>query len=225
MCSVEILIPTIFALRNGVKCFKEGDATRGEVSGAQTLTVLDRIAQSDSIFGPAATKANKALKFIDSGIEKGAKAIGQTEKLDKLVESSNAVSKAGALAQKLVNPLLCVAAGVRILKDEDQYSALVEETAAMGAMFGAEKLMKTGKNIFYNSACDLIDSSQCKNTITKTLSNLGTKFGTLTKGRKTLVQTGIGLAFVAGSILAYDTGKKLGKALTGRNNNTENNNT
>ena len=58
------------------------------------------------------------------------------------MSTTGANSKIGALAQKAVNPLLCVAAGVRVLNDEDQYAALIEETAAMSTMFGAESLMK-----------------------------------------------------------------------------------
>lgn len=135
----------VFAARNMKKC-ANGEGTRGTVALCQTVNTLDTVVDTanatGSIFGNMANSVGTAFKTADDAVGSVFSKVGKTEVLENATKTTGAHTKVGALAQKAVNPLLCVAAGVRVLKDEDQYAALIEETAAMGAMFGCESLMK-----------------------------------------------------------------------------------
>lgn len=119
---------------------------------------------------------------------------------------------------------MVLAAGVRVLKDDDQYSALIEETSAMGMMFGAEKLMSTAKSTLFdiaeNGAKEITESKGfiegAKNLAKQGLNTAGKWFSGLSKGGQTAAKVGIGLLFVAGSITAYNVGKAIGQKLSGR---------
>ena len=80
---------------------------------------------------------NTADNFICKTLENIGKE-GAADTLKKAAKASNC-SVVGTIASKAVNPLLVGAAGIRVLKDDDQYSALIEETSAMGMMFGYRK--------------------------------------------------------------------------------------
>ena len=196
MCptSIDGIVQTgIFFLRNGGKVASGQDTGRIGATAAQLGSLTDKISSTASIFGDA---------------------------VKTLASNAGTNSIFGAIAQKAVNPLLVGAAGIRILKDEDQYAALIEEGSAMGLMFGCEKLMKTTKNNFFKlTDCPdnvLKDTIKHSKGIKKIFANAADKFKNLTKGQKTAAKVGIGLLFVAGSIGAYSIGKTAGKKLSGR---------
>ncbi len=220
MCptSIDGIVQTgIFFLRNGGKVASGQDTGRIGATAAQLGSLTDKISSTASIFGYA---AKSATSFLDSGILAVAEKTGTTDAVKTLASNAGTNSIFGAVAQKAVNPLLVGAAGIRILKDEDQYAALIEEGSAMGLMFGCEKLMKTTKNNFFKlTDCPdnvLKDTIEHSKGIKKIFANAADKFKSLTKGQKTAAKVGIGLLFVAGSIGAYSIGKTAGKKLSGR---------
>ncbi len=214
----------IFGTRN----FGKHSAVNTAIGALQWNSVADSVANSASIFGEGLSNAaSTALEFVDSGILKATDAIGCSDAAKALSASEGTKSIIGAVANKAVNPLLCVAAGVRVLNDDDQYSALIEEGSAMGLMFGTEKLMKTGTKKFYQIAekgasSVLSESTGIKKTLADTIQKAAKGFSKLTSGQKTLAKIGIDLLFVAGSIGAYTLGKNIGKKITGRDNDAQN---
>lgn len=204
----------MFAARNTDKCLK-GDSARGEVAACQVINAVDSVSNV----------LNKADGAVESIFEK----VGKTEVLDNIMSSTGAASKVGAIAQKAVNPLLCVAAGVRVLKDDDQYAALIEESTAMGAMFGCESLMKYARSAITSSeqattglagkVATLVGSSSNVSKLAEKASSWYKNLGTTANGsaKQTLVRVGLDLLFVGGSILAYNIGKKIGEVLSHRN--------
>ncbi|MDO5436941.1 MAG: hypothetical protein Q4F80_01950 [bacterium] len=204
-----------FAVRNTEKCISQGDSTRGEVAACQAVNVIDSV--------------SNVLNNADGAIESIFEKFGKSETLNNIMESTGANSKIGGIAQKAVNPLLCVAAGARILKDDDQYAALIEESTAMGAMFGCESLMKYARSALTNQTqatsglagkvASLAESSSTVKSLSKKASEWFTKLGTSTNGsaKQTLVKIGVDALFVCGSILAYNLGHKLGETLSHRN--------
>lgn len=224
----------VFAARNTDKCIKQKDTTRGAVAACQLTSTIDGAANSaPSIFSNAARNAGQALCHADNFVEHAFSKIGGTEGVELLNSmkcATSASSKLGAVAQSAVNPLLCVSAGIRVLKDDDQYAALIEETSAMGAMFGCEALMKYARNTVTGSnqstrgiagkVAKVLDNSN--STVLKTIKEKSSNwFKDLGKGangsiKQTAARIGIDLLFVAGSILAYNTGKKIGTCLSHR---------
>lgn len=230
MCagSVDGLVQTgIFFLRNSGKVATGKDTGRVGAAGAQLASLTDKVAEEASIFGNTISGAAKsATNFIDDGILAIAEGIGgqkAVNTLNGLQEATKAGSVFGAVAQKAVNPLLVTAAGIRILKDDDQYAALIEEGCAMGAMFGAEKLMKIAKNGFFEAAENGVKTvakeaqkTGVKNNLKNIFNEAVKKYNTFGKTGKGITKVLIGLAFVAGSIGAYTIGKTVGKKLSGR---------
>lgn len=127
----------------------------------------------------------------------------------------NGICKGVNILSKLVNPILCVASGVRIYKSEDKKSSLLKESGAMGAMFGAEWAYKElfglgGKTAKYQNikvVKNIVDAGKnfCKNN--KLLGKLPQgKLGSLIKA----------LGFIAASCGAFELGSKAGKAIADR---------
>jgi len=229
----------IFCARNTGKVM-HGDVGRTGVVAMQATSVADSVANSASIFGDRiAGAASGALGAVDKGIMSIAEKAGCSEAVSKLAEKAGTNSIFGAVARKAVNPLLVGAAGIRVLKDEDQYAALIEETSAMGLMFGVEKLMKSQRNNFYklaeNAAVSVSEgvtkeaAQTAKNAlegavnsggIKKVLAGAAKKFSGLSKGKQTAIKVGLEILFVAGSIAGYSIGKNIGKKLSGRDEET-----
>lgn len=230
-----VISSVIFMTRNTDKCIRQKDTGRGAVAACQAASSLDGVASSSqSIFSNVAKGAGEVLKGADSAIESAFSKIGGEkglEALDSIKLSTGASSKIGALAQSAVNPLLCLSAGARVLKDDDQYAALIEETSAMGAMFGCEALMKYARSTVTGSkqatkglsgqVAKVLDNSN--STVLKTVKEKASGwFKNLAKGnngsiKQTAAKIGIDLLFVAGSILAYNAGHKIGTVLSHRN--------
>ncbi len=228
MCptSVDGIVQTgIFFLRNGGKVATGKDTGRFGAATAQLGSLADKVSETTSVFGEAAKSATNVL---DSGILALAEKAGKTEAVEafakKSAETLGTNSIFGAVAQKAVNPLLIGAAGIRILKDDDQYAALIEEGSAMGLMFGAEKAMRSAKSSFFKlTECTdsaLKETIEHSDGIKKIAASAAEKFKGLTKGQQSAARVGIGLLFVAGSIGAYSIGQFIGKKLSGRDKQT-----
>ena len=229
-----VVTSVLFAGRNGYKCVNQHESTRGAVALCQSVSSLDGISSSaSSLFSGVTKGAGNILKSADDAIETLFKNIGGEageKTLEKITTSTGASTKVGALAQKAVNPLLCVAAGVRVLNDDDQYAALIEESSAMAAMFGAESVMKYARSALTNSTqattglagktANLLSSSSTIKNLAEKASNWYKKLGTSTNGsaKQTLVKIGLDVLFVGGSILAYNIGKKVGEFFSNREN-------
>ena len=101
---------------------------------------------------------------------------------------------------------------MRVLNDEDQYAALIEETCAMGTMFAGEKLFKT-------LVSNPLSGKEVKSTselVSKVASSIQDATKNLSGGKKKLLAIAADVALVGVSIFAFDTGKKVGKMLSGR---------
>lgn len=174
----------------------------------------------------------------------------KVNELGHLADASKNVSgvatRVSGLASKVTNPLLVCAAGVRVAKDDDKESALVEESLAMGGMFAAEKMYKIVRNTVRSAQGEtIIDKtprffketstlgkmegvSKKINTYTlkegklaDVLCSLGKKIKGLSKPQKIAVFVAAELGLVATSILSYSGFKKIGQMLTGRLNNNK----
>lgn len=226
------LTSLVFAVRNGAKCVKQGDKTRGAVAACQTVGTLDNVSQaaSSSIFSNISSKAGSILSKADGAVETIFSKIDKTGTvLDDAMKTTGATTKIGAIAQKAVNPLLCVSAGVRVLKDDDQYAALIEEGAAMSTMFTVESAMKylrsgtTGsQQATTGLAGKVAKALGGSNKISSAVQKLNEKYQSLASTsngstKQLLVRLGMDALFVAGSILAYNAGHKIGEALSHRN--------
>ena len=228
-----VVTSVLFAGRNGYKCVNQHESTRGAVALCQSVSSLDGISSSaSSLFSGVTKGAGNILKGADDAVEAIFKNIGG-EALEKIASSTGASTKIGAIAQKAVNPLLCVAAGVRVLNDDDQYAALIEETSAMAAMFGTESVMKYARSAITSSTqattglagktANLLSSSSTIKNLADKASEWYTKLGSSTNGsaKQMLVRIGLDVLFVGGSILAYNLGKKIGEFFSHRGDKEE----
>ncbi|GBF23331.1 hypothetical protein tpqmel_0735 [Candidatus Gastranaerophilus sp. (ex Termes propinquus)] len=208
----------VFSARNTGKALG-GDIGRTAVAPAQALGAVADAAQGGlGSVSRVASEACDKLKHLD---------------------------KVSKVASKAVNPLLCTAAGIRVLRDEDKKSALTEEAFALGTMFSAECLMKSvkkpiemlvregatngaagaGKDIeqvlkSITSAKGVsakVSGAILKNKDAKNATvNIAKKISKMSPKGKAALFIGAELAFVAVSILCFDAGKKIGKKVTGR---------
>lgn len=193
-----IYATAIFNARNYGKVQK-GELGRLGAATAQTTNLINAGSNSSIDF------VRNASNGVLNGVDDVGKAMGV----------ANAASKVTNFASKAVNPLLCVASGIRVLNDDDQYSALVEETAAMGTMFASEKLYKTlvANPVTQN---DIKTTTKWAGEIAETLSDFSKNLKGKNKylGKALCIAADLGL--VAVSIASFDLGKKVGKKLTGR---------
>ncbi len=219
----------IFGTRNLFKGVSQHDPTRDVVAGCQYTGLIDSVSGSDSsLFSNISKSAGKLLGHADKPIESFFEKVGRSDVLDDIVKSTGANTKIGAIAQKAVNPLLCAGAGYRVLKDDDQYAALIEETAAMSTMFGCESAMKyvrseiTGgiqaEKGFAGKIAKTLSKSKTLNDVLGKASKWFENLGKSPKGnaKQTLAKIGIDLLFVCGSVLSYSIGHKAGQAVSNR---------
>ncbi len=194
----------IYDVRNIDKA-AHGDTGRMGVAAAQTTNLVN--AASNSSIEPLQKGANAVLGCVDDA--------------GRFVGVTNAASKITGIASKAVNPLLCFASGARILKDDDQYAALIEESCAMGAMFASEKLFK---NLVVNplTGKEVKTTSKWATKIVDTLADINKNVKG--SGKKRLLAIAADLALVGVSIFTFDFGKKAGKMLSGRDSETESTN-
>lgn len=209
--------------------YLKDEPTRKFVSLAQLVNATNDISTRN--IGVVSEVAGKTIEKVDNISQSVFKAVGEK------VPQANPLqgSKLSGIASKVVNPLLCVASGFRIAKDEDKSSALIEEGLAMGTMFGAEKavkniktpieeLVRVGYNNIDDVALDLAKSKKfCTLLNNKTAKNAlvscAKKISKMSKGKKTMLFVGAELALMGASIFSFDMGKNLGYAITERDPN------
>lgn len=173
----------IFCARNTDKS-SHGDLGRVPVAIGQAKNVFDTIKELDNAIGKGAKTAFEAYN----------KACKTTPILKHLGHGAH-------YASKHVNSLICLSAGIKVMRAEDKTKAAVEQTGALGGMFAVEHLMKK----------HLDDVAKIKG-IDK-IANKVIKFAAENKKFSWIPAVIKGTAFVAGSITAYNTGEKFGKLL------------
>lgn len=203
----------IFAKRNIDKT-ANGDIGRAPIPVFQALSATAGVATLAETAG--FTKANNGMNSLFG-------------KADKLLEKANIQGSSKNIckaAGDMVNPLLCVASAMRIMKDEDKGSAIIEEGLAMSSMFAGEAVVKHLRDktipnaIKKASAASLkAELNSCK-TAVKSMNLKSLKSAIAGASGNKMVKLGgsvLGdLAVVAVSILCFDLGKKIGKKITGR---------
>lgn len=180
----NIVSSGIFCYRNIGKT-ENGEIGRAPVAVGQANNILNSVMELDNAVGKGAKTAVDALK----GVAQGSRALGY-------------LGKGINFASKNVNPLICVSGGIKVLTSDDPASAMIQEAAALKAMFTCEKLMKANMDNVKNIGC-------VKGVATKFLN-----FCANTKGFGKLPMILKGVAFVGGSMLAYDVGHKFGTFVT-----------
>ncbi len=188
----------VFLLRNTEK------VQNGEIGRAPAV-----VAQTGSL-------ANKTKTLIEEINKFDAKVANTADTAVDVYKSSAKAasfgSKALNLAGELVDPLLVVAAGVRVLSADDKEAALYNEAGGMTGMFAVERLMKkSGVKDFIKANSDEAVELGIKklSKYIKPLQNVSEKSKNKFVKAATFIITGT--VFVLGSILGYDTGKKIGQ--------------
>lgn len=222
----------VFGVRN-TKKVAAGDTGRAPIPVVQSF---------NAICDTAKNGAKNGFKAMSKSANK---LIEQADKLGAKAGVKNASSKVFKATSKLVNPLLCGAAGVRVLKDEDRKSALIEETAGLSAMFIGEGIYKAFRNVtesaIKNNSYEKVakDLANCKSKfglsgmmtkkagailqgasseglLKKAVTGIANKTKNMTDGKKRALFIAAELGFVGTSILCATLGKKLGYKITGR---------
>ncbi len=149
--------------------------------------------------------------------------INKVDDLGRWAEVGNnvgeAAGKVSKFASKITNPLLVGAAGIRVLKDEDKESALIEEGLAMSGMFTAEGIYKVLNNTIKDGAGKTLKENQkllTEGPLAKGLKSLGEKISKMSSGKQKALLILGELGLVATSIVSYNLFKNIGKKLTGR---------
>lgn len=149
---------------------------------------------------------------VADGLNKFSGSIKSARSTSKIFDG---ICKGVNVLAKMVNPILCIASGVRIYKSEDKKSTFLKEAGAMSAMFGAEWAYKQlfglgGATAKYQNI-----------KIAKTVVDAGKKFcannkllGKLPQGKLgTLIKA---LGFIVASCGAFELGSRAGKAVADR---------
>src|SRR5574344_1897242 len=160
----------------------------------------------------------KSAKAIDKWVEK-------TEKTDNILGKT---VKGVEFATKIVNPLLCGAAAIRVARADDKGAAFTKEGLAMTSMFIGEHYAKkalnssvltnfTGSKLI-NTIADsklLRDSKMQESFKNLTNSNFIKWVDKISQGKYSgkIGKIIKGVAFVTASVCAYDLGAKAGNYL------------
>lgn len=160
-----------------------------------------------------------SIMELDNYIGKGAKtAVDAFNKVCKNDPVLKYVGKGAQLASEHVNSLICLSAGIKVATADDKLSAGIEQTAALGAMFTAESLMKKHMDelpkIKPFLAKQLEKAPGLKKYTDIALKKAAPLFEKLAT-YKALPAAVKGIAFVAGSATAFMVGEKVGKMITG----------
>ena len=221
-----------FGVRNAGKV-ANGDVGRAPIPFVQSF---------NAVCDAAANGAKNGFVKVSEGANK---LIEHADKLGAKAGVENASSKIFKTTSKLVNPLLCGAAGVRVLRDEDKKSALIEETAGLTAMFAGEGIYKAFRNVtesaIKNNSYENIakDLTNCKSkfgltgmmtkkagnilqnapkdgVLKKAITGIAEKTKNMSNGKKRALFVAAELGLVGTSILCATLGKKIGYKITGR---------
>lgn len=181
----------VFCIKNANTTFSS-DPSRGAVTAGQATNAFKAATELKNTIGKEARAAVDALKIAS--------------KNDKILEYAG---KGLKFASENVNPLICIAAGAKVITSDDKVSTAIEQTSALSAMFAVEKFMKTELN---SKKSEKFFAKMSEN-----ISKLAKKFKLNNFMTKTLGHAPAvvkGTTFVAGSIIAYSAGEKFGKLLT-----------
>lgn len=204
----------IFGVRNIDKAAEKGDYGRTFAAAGQSYNALSGLAQLQMTLSGTANPLGKGI------VSASQKAKGLIDKVDTYARREGVLgtsAKGMQYASKAVNPLLCAAAGYRVVTDEDWQSAAVEETCAMGGMFLAERGAKIIKSPICNDVkiINSLNNGKLKTLLAEKaeafnkISNRKLKFAAIIASE---------ILFVCASVLAFGAGKEIGKKITGRDN-------
>lgn len=178
---------TIFCARRSKKAKNERDIFSAVLAGAQGNKAITAATKIDGTIG------NVATSVID--------------KFERVAKNSKLIDYAGKgikLASDYVNPLICVASGVKVLRSDDKKSTLIVEASALGSMFVVEGMMK--KHLHKLVEIKGIDK----------IADRVLKYSEQSKAKGLIPGLIKGIAFVVGSCVAYNLGQKGGEMLTGK---------
>ncbi len=179
------LSSAVFFSRNVGKV-NHGAVDRVGATAAQGLGLVGKLSRRTDIVGKSARTAMQGIDKVSQST------VG--------LAGEELCTKAG----KLVNKLLVVGAGIRVLTADDKERALYKETAAMSTMLGAEALVKS-------DACQTVikkGSEQVTKGLAKGLEHFNVKLPG--KAGKIINAVIAAAALVGASIAAYDAGAKAG---------------
>ncbi len=222
----------IFGARNTSKA-ANGDIGRAPIPVVQSF---------NAVYDVAVNGAKNGFSRISEG---ASNLVKHADKLGAKVGVENATSKLFNTTSKLVNPLLCGAAGVRVLRDEDKKSALIEETAGLSAMFIGEGIYKAFRNVTESAiknysyekiandlthcktkagisgiitkrAGNILQGASNESLIKKAVTGIANKTKNMSNGKKRALFIAAELGLVGTSIMCATLGKKIGYKITGR---------
>jgi len=183
----------IFGARNVDKSLHDNVA-RVPVAVGQGTNAIREIAKFDKDFASALALANETSSPLLKGFQKCAN-----------------------FASNNINPLICVAGGVKVLMSDDKEKEAINQAMALGVMFSAEKAYKAiadYKNVL--SFANKIGKKEVVESIVKsdTVKNIVSKIGD--KRLKTIFNVIYGLGFVTASISGYNLGEKIAKSINAK---------
>lgn len=182
----------IFGGRN-IEKTSDGHIGKAPVAGVQIFKSTEEAAKLEGKIGDSARTTLKKL----NGWAKNSKTIDYA-------------GKAVKIASDYVNPLICVSAGIDIMRadEKDKKAAIVTNVTALTTMFGVEKIMKNHLGDVIDSVKDDIIKMKDKSKVAEEVVKFAQQVG---KGKLTPIVKGV--AFVVGSCAAYSVGEKFGKLL------------
>ena len=116
----------IFMFRNVDKT-KNGEIGRAPVAALQSLKVIQGVSKYDSTIAKGAEEAVSLFT----------KAAKHSKAADIVLKSAK-----WGLENNMVNPLICVSSGIKVLNSEDKTSTAVKELAAISGMLAGESVAK-----------------------------------------------------------------------------------
>ncbi len=193
---LDVCIPSgIFCYRN-CKKVENGEKARSTVAFAQGAKIVDAFTRyNDSTI----KTTNKALSIFNKYAQKS-----------KLVDYTG---KAVNWATHNVNPLICMASGVKVLTSDDKTRTGITEIGALSGMFLGEGLIKHTMPKYINESNIQKLANKFKDTkFLKGIAKAITKPGNSGKAASIIK----GLLFVCGSISSYSIGQKIGASYADR---------
>lgn len=180
----NVIASAIFCARNTKKA-ENGDWGRVPVAVGQARNIVDSVLSYDNAIG-------RGTQHFVNGLNTAAESEKVLRGLGKTVN----------FFAKNINPLICVTSGVKVMTAEDKHSTLIQETAALSAMFAGEAWMKD--NLSKVAEIKGIDK----------IAEKVMAFSKTFKGGGVIPAAIKGTAFVIGSCTAYNMGSKFGHLLT-----------
>jgi len=151
------------------------------------------------------------ISHAGNDISKVFQSVGQSDSAFKYVV------RGANWAAKVINPLICVSGGVKVVMADDKTSEGIKQTAALSSMFAGEALARSiltekGRRIFEKKALG-------QNTVAKKLVHWGRVLDNYKmrkchlKGAKVIVPVAKALAFIGTSIASYSIGSMIGDTI------------